>query len=1668
MCGGNSGPTSSGMNYGFQNSTATTTPDVNAYNYLLAGLATANNITGIPYQPYTGQLTAGFSQDQLAGMQAVREAQGAAQNYINRANSLASQAQQLSSPSNFSQAAVNQYMNPLMTSAINSLPVEYSQAAVNQYTDPRLQTYLNTAPLSYSEDAVSRYYNPYQQQVINATKAQIEQQNAQQMAQQQAEAIRSGAFGGDRTGAARAQLAGQQALSQNQVLGALRQQGYQNALSAFQQQQTQALGVAAQQQKDAQNMFAQQQAAGLNARQQSYAQAVAQYNQQQQQAVAANQAASYAIAQLGAQDQQARLQGAQALIGTGQLQQQMQQQQINQSYNQWLANQAYPYQQLQAYLNAAGLSSGLGGTTTSSSSGASFGNTAQSGTGSSLGQILGSAISGLGLFNLSDERAKTNIDYVGKDPSTGDKLYAYDYKSDVERSEDTGKPMPPKRVSPMAQEVAERNPEDVVDLGGLLGVKLGREGKAAGGSSQTMNMPPIYMETGEMSPGTGYADLSSIAYPTDPNLNIYKPSGLSALFSPQETYEKIKSKWVSEAPETEAEELKPFEVDEYLSEEDDTPRSKKAMGGSSEEDPSDFIAMSKYRPYGVTYNPKIATAISKAAPDINIDFPKTRELNYLPGLPGGKLDVKSPSMDDSGSKIGSKLGQLAKSGYSKLTHKEGEGANAQPSFLDKLKTNVSEGFGGMFSPEPVASDAKPEVAGGFDIFGGAEKMFKNLFNEGGRVPRPDGGPITTTSTTTPTTTPAPINFGNITGSQLGPVTNPFSSGTINNIPVGTGAFRTPINAGLSVRDAFGGAQGLGMETMNRSLAEHRLPWTAVNTGSPTYNQLLLRASQNVGPRQLTPQEFGLSAINTNFSNLAQSAAQTAADIRNAPTAAQIAAETNLVQRQRLQNQADLAALKARYPQLFITPTNYVYQPTNWLTPEGTYFMVPTSSYNSANYYVNPFQTTPPAFRAAGGAVKERYPLSSQYLDEPEQDLGSLAEGIYPAVREVAFGNPEPGMHVMQEKTLGFGPVEMSHGGRTGYATLGGVNENPDDFEKDVNQTIRFEGRGLVRDDAGAGPSKFGINKRANPDIDVENLNEADARRLYKERYWDKIGASELPENVRPMAYDTSVLMGPGRAKEFLQASGGDPEKFMGMRRSFLNNLVEQNPSKYGKYAKSWENRNNELMGNRPVAMASAPSGVVAKDRGDEDTGVDTSLVSKASASGDAAPTVSASDSGEGGGLFGMKPFMNPDLAMFLLSTGAGMAASRSRSPLQALGEGALQGVEALQASRAGRGADALHAMQVQNLQSEIARRNAETEALLRKTAAMRKFYGTPEGGEPVSSDATVAPPPTTAPVTTEAPEVPNIVEGKPATPEAEISTTEAPPPKGNVVSADPYDAEVARLRSTEQQYRSRARRAQELGIPEEGKDFEERADKLIQQIEKVNENKRKSLSEKVEETSPMGIYRQGQSAAMGASDALGNLKEMEQIIKDPKVDFGVLSPYITSAKSAVKQGEDYIPLLKSILPSIDTEALGKYERISSEGNKLVLAATNGKLGAGISNADVGFLKDTVFNPARTREYNMDVLSKQEALQKKVLAAAEEQERYKQERGGIDTNFQSHMAKWGIEHPVQSFMRKEAERRVSDIGAKEGPVARDRKIVKRGKSGDRPVVQYEDGTIEYAD
>lgn len=108
---------------------------------------------------------------------------------------------------------------------------------------------------------VQKYMSPYMSQVINAQTKLAEQQNAIQRSALNSQAIGSGAFGGDRAGIAQANLAGQQSLSQQATMGNLLQQGYGQALGAFQQQQ--GVNLMAQQANRAAQQYGQQAAAQM-------------------------------------------------------------------------------------------------------------------------------------------------------------------------------------------------------------------------------------------------------------------------------------------------------------------------------------------------------------------------------------------------------------------------------------------------------------------------------------------------------------------------------------------------------------------------------------------------------------------------------------------------------------------------------------------------------------------------------------------------------------------------------------------------------------------------------------------------------------------------------------------------------------------------------------------------------------------------------------------------------------------------------------------------------------------------------------------------------------------------------------------------------------------------------------------------------------------------------------------------------------------------------------------------------------------------------------------------------------------------------------------------------------------------------------------------------------
>ena len=100
-----------------------------------------------------------------------------------------------------------------------------------------------------------------------------------------------------------------------------------------------------------------------------------------------------------------------------------------------------------------------------------------------------------------------------------------------------------------------------------------------------------------------------------------------------------------------------------------------------------------------------------------------------------------------------------------------------------------------------------------------------------------------------------------------------------------------------------------------------------------------------------------------------------------------------------------------------------------------------------------------------------------------------------------------------------------------------------DFKEIIEAVLHHEG-GYVNDpkDPG-GETKYGVSRKAYPDLDIKNLTLDDAVDIYKRDYWDKNRVEELSEELRHIFFDMCVNQGRGTAVKILQracnAKGAD-------------------------------------------------------------------------------------------------------------------------------------------------------------------------------------------------------------------------------------------------------------------------------------------------------------------------------------------------------------------------------------------------------------------------------------------------------------------------------------------------------------------------------------------------
>lgn len=214
--------------------------------------------------------------------------------------------------------------------------------------------YLNTAANYAREGAapisdweIERYINPFTNNVIDATRANFAENNAQQQSQIRGNAALRGALGGDRAGIAQAEAARQQKLAQDPIIAKMQQDSYTQALAAAQADR----------------------------------------------AAKAQGAYGFGALHSGA------LAGGQSQIGAGSLEQGVDQARLNAQYQEFMRAQQYPYQNAQ-FLASAGLPllTAQGGTQTGQSSGTST-QVQQAAQPSVLQQAVGLGTAAIGAFS---------------------------------------------------------------------------------------------------------------------------------------------------------------------------------------------------------------------------------------------------------------------------------------------------------------------------------------------------------------------------------------------------------------------------------------------------------------------------------------------------------------------------------------------------------------------------------------------------------------------------------------------------------------------------------------------------------------------------------------------------------------------------------------------------------------------------------------------------------------------------------------------------------------------------------------------------------------------------------------------------------------------------------------------------------------------------------------------------------------------------------------------------------------------------------------------------------------------------------------------------------------------------------------------------------------------
>lgn len=99
-----------------------------------------------------------------------------------------------------------------------------------------------------------------------------------------------------------------------------------------------------------------------------------------------------------------------------------------------------------------------------------------------------------------------------------------------------------------------------------------------------------------------------------------------------------------------------------------------------------------------------------------------------------------------------------------------------------------------------------------------------------------------------------------------------------------------------------------------------------------------------------------------------------------------------------------------------------------------------------------------------------------------------------------------------------------------------------------------------------GETKFGISKKAYPDLDIASLTLEQAQQIYLRDYWNACGCDTMPWERALCVFDMAVNQGPGAARA-LNVQSHDVCELMAERAVRYGRTVN-----FSTYGKGWMNR----------------------------------------------------------------------------------------------------------------------------------------------------------------------------------------------------------------------------------------------------------------------------------------------------------------------------------------------------------------------------------------------------------------------------------------------------------------------------------------------------------------